>query len=601
MHRTSFLPRPLVWTALLVAFLCGPLAAARAQEQRPTVVFAMLNETKTLQMSQNQIIAEFKSDDPRVARVERIPNELRKIQVIAGNQPGSTMVTLKDDKGKVEQFQLIVETNIEYLRRVLREVFPTSNLIVTGAGPNVILSGNVARAVDVDAIMRTAASIVGDPGRVVNNMTVGGVMQVQLDVCVARVARSKARSMGFSFLESNSHQFISSTVAGPGTLVGNVASGFTGASANLSGTPNVIFGILANSFAFTGYLNALQTENLVKLLAQPKVIALSGQPADFISGGEQAVPDLASGSAGGGAVAGVRFVPFGTTIRVLPIVLGNGKIYLDVEPQFTFPDPSALFSAPIPGTNSVVFGRTTQRVHTSVIMEDGQTFAIGGMIFHSVNASASRVPILGEVPFLGFFFSTVEYTESEEELVILVTPHLVDAMTCDQLPKFLPGQETRSPDDFELFLERILEAPRGPRDVCVNGRYVPAYKNGPAADMYPCPNCNGPRGSCDLWYNGGDGHGGCANGACGQNNGHEVRMVPPGTAPAAPMPGAQTPAPSQPQQSQPQQLPERAQYQAPLDNVVPVTTGPASNVLPPEPPGSSTPAALGTPAGEGGR
>ena len=99
-------------------------------------------------------------------------------------------------------------------------------------------------------------------------------------------------------------------------------------------------------------------------------------------------------------------------------------------------------------------------------MEDGQTFVIGGLIQRSINSSTSKVPVLGDVPFLGAAFSSKSFTETESELVILVTPHLVDAMACDQAPKILPGQETRSPDDFELFLEGILEAPRGPRVVC---------------------------------------------------------------------------------------------------------------------------------------
>src|SRR5262249_57146584 len=129
-------------------------------------------------------------------------------------------------------------------------------------------------------------------------------------------------------------------------------------AANLAGSPNAIFGIVNDKQGFLGFLEALRNQTLVKLLAEPKIIALSGRPAEFVSGGEQAVPTLASGSAGGGAVSGVEFRPFGTTVRFLPIVLGDGKIYLEVEPQFTFPDPSNLFSAPIPGTNALVFGPT---------------------------------------------------------------------------------------------------------------------------------------------------------------------------------------------------------------------------------------------------
>src|SRR5204863_470187 len=135
----------------------------------------------------------------------------------------------------------------------------------------------------------------------------------------------------------------------------------TSATGNLTGAPNIIFSIVNPEQGFIGFLEALRNQNLVKILAEPKLVTLSGRPAEFISGGEQAVPTLASGSAGGGAVSGVEFRPFGTTVRFLPLVLGDGRIYLEVEPQFTFPDPSNLFSAPIPGTNAVVFGRTTQR------------------------------------------------------------------------------------------------------------------------------------------------------------------------------------------------------------------------------------------------
>src|SRR5262249_25063389 len=151
--------------------------------------------------------------------------------------------------------------------------------------------------------------------------------------------------------------FLSSTVGGPGVLTSAVASGLAGTTSTLTGTPNVIFGILGDRGSFQGYLNALKTEGIAKFLAEPKLVALSGRPAEFVSGGEQAVPTLASGSAGGGAVSGVDFRPFGTTVRFLPIVKGNGKIYLEVEPQITNPVGNPAIAAPIPGTNGVVNGR----------------------------------------------------------------------------------------------------------------------------------------------------------------------------------------------------------------------------------------------------
>jgi pilus assembly protein CpaC len=226
-------------------------------------------------------------------------------------------------------------------------------------------------------------------------------------------------------------------------------------------------------------------------MAQPSVTTLSGRSATLLSGGQQAVPQ-----SGGLGTTTVTFIDFGTSLSVLPIVLGNGKIRLEIEPEVSQLNQAAGVVAN--GVN--VPGRTVERVHSTVEMEPGQTLVIGGLIQNTVAATTTMVPVLGEIPFLGTIFSIKNYVEDEQEMVILVTPHLVDPQSCDQLAKLLPGQETRSPDDFELFLEQILEAPRGPREVCPNNHYVPAYKNGPTAQVFPCAEDGVPR---------------CAGGYCG--------------------------------------------------------------------------------------
>jgi pilus assembly protein CpaC len=162
--------------------------------------------------------------------------------------------------------------------------------------------------------------------------------------------------------------------------------------------------------------------------------------------------------------------------------MGNGRIHLEVEPEVSNLNPA--FGTAISGT--IVPGRDTQRVHTTVELEDGQTFAIGGLIQRNIIGTTTKVPILGDLPFVGVAFSSKSFDEKETELVILVTPRLVDAMACNQLPKYLPGDETRSPDDFELFLEGILEAPRGPREVFPDRHYRPAFKNSPTINTFPC-------------------------------------------------------------------------------------------------------------------
>ena len=160
-------------------------------------------------------------------------------------------------------------------------------------------------------------------------------------------------------------------------------------------------------------------------------------------------------------------------------------------------------------------GRDEQRVRTAIMMEPGQTFAIGGLIQNEVGGNTTKTPILGDLPFIGPFWSTVAYTETEREVVVLVTPYLVDPMDCRQAPCKLPGFETRTPDDFELFLELILEAPRGQREVFPNKKYRPAWMNDPLADKFPCGGAEcatsclngGKCSSCQA--------GGCATGSCG--------------------------------------------------------------------------------------
>jgi pilus assembly protein CpaC len=172
-------------------------------------------------------------------------------------------------------------------------------------------------------------------------------------------------------------------------------------------------------------------------------------------------------------------------------------------------------------------------------------------------------------------FSTKAYTEEEQELVVLVTPHLVDAMDCHQVAKVLPAEETRTPDDFELFLEGILEAPRGPREVFPGGHYVPAYKSGPTAGQFPCAetnkcgNCNGKcfGKRCGAKGCPGSAGMGCDDGACTPMGAEDVK-TPPVTAPQTENKEQQAPAP------QPQEVEHSAP--APQAAAQPAETAPAA-------------------------
>jgi pilus assembly protein CpaC len=537
MHRTNRVPY-MAYAGFALALLLGGLSwfGVRAQDpappaQRNNVLIVPIGTSQRLQMSTKKPIATAENPNPEVASIQRIITDPTAI-LISGQAPGMTRLTLTDRDGKTETLDVIVQTDIEYLRSVLKRSFPTANVEpIPGPNNTIILNGTVSRIDDVDAILGAARAV----GNVTNHMRVGGVQQVELCVTVASVSRSQFRALDFNFLTNSRNFFLGSTIGqaviNPATI-GNggtfsVAPFLVGAPGTPNGVPtNIFFGVLHRGWGLLAFLQALKQENVVKTLAEPKLIALSGKPASFLSGGEQAVPI----PAGLGQV-GVQFEEFGTRLNFLPIVLGGGKLRLEVEPEISALNPA--FGTAIQGT--IVPGRTTQRVHTTVELEDGQTFVIGGLIQHDVTAVVSKVPVLGELPFVGAAFSTKSMTETEQELVVLVTPHLIDAMSCDQVIKTLPGQETRSPDDFELFLEGILEAPRGQREINFPGGYDPAYKSGPSASRFPCGG--------DL----GGGGRGCGKAGCGDGvgpNAAPVTLPAPGVVPVGTTSPLLPPAPS---------------------------------------------------------
>jgi pilus assembly protein CpaC len=563
-HFLNWLAGSLVGLSVIApptAVAQNPPAAAPAAPKASPFFAVAVNAAKPLGMTTKRPIRSVVNEKETVARIQPMPTDPTQV-LVYGQQAGTTHVTLTDDQGVVEQVDVVVELDVDAIRAVLRRAFPTAAVDPIPTGTNtILLVGNVPHAEDIEAILRVAQGVLtsGVPGAagaaqasgqaagvitVVNGMTVGGVRQVQLDVVIAQVNRSKLRNFGVNFAAVG-------TTAFGGSLIGNLTQAGTqagggGGSGSAGGstqtllgpqsvlsslTPgpstNIVFGLVPARTNF--FIQALKEENLAKLLAEPKLVTLSGRPATFLSGGQQAVPEVTGGGTSGGVV-GTKFEPFGTQLTFLPIVYGNGKIYLEVEPVISTLNAANGFST----GGVVVSGRNEQRVRTSVLMEPGQTFAVGGLIQTEVNGSTNKTPVLGDIPFIGTAFSTVSYSEQETELVVLVTPYLVDAMDCRQAPCKLPGLETRTPDDFELFLELILEAPRGQRDVFQDLKYRAAWKNDPTATKFPCGGGSGAGGTCGN----GSTAGGCAT--CNTPGGQDAR---PAELPAMP---AVVPAGSQP-------------------------------------------------------
>src|ERR1019366_6292054 len=296
-------------------------------------------------------------------------------------------------------------------------------LIVRAA--NAIFPPTLVQTADIRGGTPVAESRV-DRLNVVNQIRIRGVHQVQLEVVVAVVNRSEARSMAANYSLNGTNFFASSIFGGPFAFTNTLVPGAGGASASLSqtGTANLPFGIINNNGSFMGYLQLLRTEGLTKILAEPRVVTLSGKPAYITSGGQ--TPVLTSSGQGAPTV---DYKQFGTVVKFLPVVLGNGKIHLEVNPELSNINTAAGIT--IPGVvPTVVPGFDVRSALVTVEIEDGQTLAIGGLIQNKITATISRIPILGDLPYLSTLFSTKSYTENEEEMIILVTPRLVEPVDC---------------------------------------------------------------------------------------------------------------------------------------------------------------------------
>jgi pilus assembly protein CpaC len=480
----------------------------------------------------------------------RVPNAQLNVQlttktvIISGLVPDQTSLkTIRDAASNIfgiERVTFALQLPEDVKGRFINQIqtaIPGSKVSVYIDGGNIIVSGYAPDNNSIKAIEQSARNAFG-PDTVIAVSLAGQepaariprVQQVELEVIVAVVNRSEVRNLAFNWVINRPTYFIGNTINSPLTFVNDIAAAASGASANAASVGSTLtFGVVGDKTSFTGFLNALRTEALAKVLAEPRVTTMSGQKARIVSGGE--TPLLTSSGTG---APQIEFKDFGTTVEFIPVVLSDGRIQLDVKAEVSAKNDA--FGIDIAGvTPTRVPGFEKRGAQAIVQIEDGMTLAIGGLIQNRVNASTAKIPLLGDLPFLGVAFRTVRYEDLEEEMLILVTPRLVDPMACTQLPRYLPGRETRAPDDFELFLTGILEAPRGQREVCPDGRFLAAHKSGPTASVYPCgDNTQGWHGRA------GCGHGGhganCANGSCLNNVPRTTTTTTPATAPAQTLP-----------------------------------------------------------------
>jgi pilus assembly protein CpaC len=218
-----------------------------------------------------------------------------------------------------------------------------------------------------------------------------------------------------------------------------------------------VFGIFQNA-NFEMPLNALRRNGLLKILAEPNLVAMSGQPSNFLVGGEYPVPVPQVGASGVAPTITVRFKEFGVRLGFIPYVLDDESLRLTVAPEVSEIDFSIAVSlvaggSPVPGLN-------VRRSMTTVEMKHGQTLAIAGLLYLKLDGTSDRIPGLGDLPYLGPFFSNTSNERIEKELVILITPYIIEPMNDDQVTA-LPGSDVGEPTDWELYFMSRIEGRKG--------------------------------------------------------------------------------------------------------------------------------------------
>jgi pilus assembly protein CpaC len=428
-------------------------------------------------LSLGQKIPQMQVNNPEI--LELTPLSPTQIQVSA-KATGVTQINLWGENQKVFTIDVMVHGDAQEMTMLLQTNFPNAALKITPFASTVLVSGFVEETEQIDKIMRIAEEYYPKP---INNLRVGGVQQVLLHVKVMEVSRTKLRRLGFDWAQISGSNMIMSGVSGllmtPSSPALPSGSGIITpappAAANNPVAGTMAFNVTNGNNAFFGVLDALRKDNLMKIMAEPTLVTINGRAANFHVGGEFAITvpqSLGTNS--------IEYKQYGMDIDFVPIVLGNGKIRLEVRPVVSEPDTSFVYSLGGAGTNPPP-ALKNRSADTAVELMAGQTFAIAGLVENRVEASVQGIPWVSEVPYLGAAFSTKHETVNEVEVLILVTPDLVGPMDACEVPTCGPGMATTSPNDWELFMYGHLEVP--------NCCPAPGGNCGP---------CTGPQGADGL-------------------------------------------------------------------------------------------------------
>ena len=427
-------PRPLLRAFLLAVAVTLPgVAAAEGLRVQSGTFNSTLNVPvdSAVVVRSDEAFVELSIANPAIADIISLSDNA--IYVL-GRAPGRTTLTILGPGARlIGNVEVHVGLNLAEIRERLRQVLPGEPIEVRTASDGLVLSGIVSSAGVVDRAMELAGRYA--PERVSNLMSVGGSQQVMLKVRFAEMSRAVSKSLGA--------QFGANISAGSRTDIGAAGGGPLGVAAGALGVRYI-----GGSAQFAVLLEALETRGLVRILAEPNLVALSGQEAKFLAGGEFPIPTLDPDDR-----LVIEYKPFGVELNFTPFVLGDGVVNLALNAAVSGIDPTVTVPGPFP-----INAFSRRETSTTVELRDGESFAIAGLLQDDFRSVATQVPWFGDIPVLGALFRSAEYQREQSELVIVITAHLVNP---SRGRLALPTDRVRLPSEADLFLRGRTGASSG--------------------------------------------------------------------------------------------------------------------------------------------
>ena len=413
----------------------GPAAKRRIILETGAGQVVVLNEPAT-----NVFVA-----DPKVAEVR--PASANSL-FIFGVGPGRTTIAVLDQNGRsINDFEVQVRASTfgaSEAEAAVARVTGNRNVRVVPQTRGLLVTGTVGSAADAARTISVLRGFAPEGALIENQLTVRNSIQVTLKVRIIEMNRSVTRALGIDFQALGT---IGRTALLPSNFLVDAVSA-VGLGLAAAPTGSIKFG----NKDISGVVQALADDNLARVLAEPNLTVMSGQPASFLAGGEFpiVVPQASSGGNGVSTLS-VEFKKYGVSLSFVPTVLSDGRINLHVAPEVSQLTTTGAVSIPFGSGTASIPALLTRRADTTVELGSGQTYAIAGLMSDNTTVNTASVPFLGEIPILGALFRSTGYQRQETELVILVTPYIVNPVS-DAANLRTPTDSFIPPND----LERIL-------------------------------------------------------------------------------------------------------------------------------------------------